>query len=141
MPGVLFVRASETTGSTLVEFQQPLTSARLIQALEAAVAEEPTWDVGDGASPTLDNAAHAEAIDALAARLETDIGRGLTADEAAERLQKWGRNELRRAAPRSAAVIFAEQLTSLPIVLLGASAVVSLATGGVADAVMIAVVV
>ncbi len=141
LPGVLFVRSSELTGSTLIEFQQPLTSARLMQALEAAVAEEPAWDVGDGASLTPENAAHAEAMDALAARLETDIDRGLTAEDAAERLQKWGRNELHRAEPRSAAIVFAEQLTSLPIVLLGASAVVSLATGGVADAVMIAAVV
>ncbi|QGM95652.1 cation-transporting P-type ATPase [Methylocystis rosea] len=141
LPGVLFVRSSELTGSTLIEFQQPLTSARLMQALEAAVAEEPVFDVGEGASLTPENAAHAEAIDALAARLETDLGRGLTTEDASERLQKWGRNELRRAEPRSAAIVFAEQLTSLPIVLLGASAVVSLATGGVADAVMIAAVV
>ncbi|PPC89500.1 MAG: haloacid dehalogenase, partial [Methylocystis sp.] len=114
LPGVLFVRSSELTGSTLIEFQQPLTGARLMQALEAAVAEEPACDVGEGAVLTPENAAHAEAIDALAARLETDLGRGLTTEDAAERLQKWGRNELRRAEPRSAAIVFAEQLTSLP---------------------------
>ena len=62
-------------------------------------------------------------------------------NEAAERLARWGRNELRRAEPRSAALIFAEQMTSLPIALLAASAALSLATGGVADAVMIAAVV
>jgi Ca2+-transporting ATPase len=142
LPGVLFVRASALTGSALVEFQPPLTSARLMQALETAVAEAPMWDAGEGAAATApQNAAHAEPVDALALRLETNVAQGLTAEDAAERLQKWGRNELRRADPRSAAIIFAEQMTSLPIALLGVSAVVSLATGGVADAVMIAAVV
>jgi Ca2+-transporting ATPase len=141
LPGVLYVRASALTGSALVEFQPPLTSARLMLALEAAVADAPMWDVGEGAGASAENAAHAEPVDALALRLETNVARGLTAEDAVERLQKWGRNELRRAEPRSAAIIFAEQMTSLPIALLGASAVVSLATGGVADAVMIAAVV
>ncbi|WP_246657208.1 HAD-IC family P-type ATPase [Methylocystis sp. B8] len=141
LPGVLYIRASELTGSTLIEFQQPLTSARLIQALESVIAEEPTWESGEGASPMAEHAAHAETADALAVRLETDIARGLTREEATARLEKWGRNELRRAEPRSTASIFAEQMTSLPVALLAASAAVSLATGGVADAVMIAAVV
>ncbi|MGE0194863.1 MAG: cation-translocating P-type ATPase, partial [Methylocystis sp.] len=88
-----------------------------------------------------DHVAHAEPVDVLAERLATDVRYGLTAEDAAERSQKWGRNELSRAEPRSAAIIFAEQMTSLPIALLGVSAVVSLATGGVADAAMIAAVV
>jgi len=138
-PGVLSVRSSELTGSTLVEFQQPLTSARLMQALDAIIADGPVGDADESVSP--ESAAHAETIDALAARLDTDIARGLTIEEAAARLEKWGRNELRRAEPRSAAIVFAEQMATLPIALLGVSAAVSLATGGVADAVMIAAVV
>ena len=139
LPGVLQVRASELTGSTLVEFQPPMTTARLMQALEAAVAEDPAANAGEDSLPR--HAAHAETIDALASRLRTDVAHGLTTGEAAARSEKWGRNELRREEPRSAAQIFAEQMTSLPVVLLAASAAVSLATGGLADAAMIAAVV
>lgn len=140
LPGVLQLRISELTGSTLVEFQPPMTAARLMRALEAAIADEPSRNAGE-ASQTPEQAAHAETIEALAARLETDAACGLTTEEAAARLEKWGRNELRREEPRSAASIFAEQLTSLPVALLAASAAVSLATGGIADAAMIAAVV
>ncbi|MBI1980648.1 MAG: cation-transporting P-type ATPase [Methylocystis sp.] len=140
LPGVLQARASELTGSTLVEFQPPMTTARLMQALEAAIAEEPARNAGEG-SRAPETAAHAETIEALAGRLETNVACGLTTAEAAARLEKWGHNELRREEPRSAASIFAEQMTSLPVALLAASAAVSLATGGVVDAVMIAAVV
>ncbi len=139
LPGVLQVRASEWTGSTLVAFEPPMTTARLMQALEAAIADAPARNA-DGSQPP-ERAAHAETIATLAARLETDVARGLSTEEAAARLERWGRNELRREEPRSAASIFAEQISSLPVALLAASAAVSLATGGVADAVMIAAVV
>ncbi|MBM3563747.1 MAG: hypothetical protein FJX48_11520 [Alphaproteobacteria bacterium] len=140
LPGVLSARASELTGSTLIEFQPPMTTARLMRALEAAVYEEPALNAGED-SRLPRPAAHAETIDALAARLQTNVACGLTAAEAAARLEKWGRNELRRGEPRSASDIFAEQMNSLPVALLAVSAVVSLATGGVADAAMIAAVV
>ncbi|MBM3550556.1 MAG: cation-transporting P-type ATPase [Alphaproteobacteria bacterium] len=139
LPGVRRVRASEWTGSTLVEFQPPMTTARLMQALEAAIAGAPARNADGSHAP--ERAAHAETITTLAARLKTDVARGLSTEEAAARLEKWGRNELRREEPRSAASIFAEQMSSLPVALLAASAAVSLATGGIADAVMIAAVV
>jgi Ca2+-transporting ATPase len=61
-------------------------------------------------------------------------------DESRTAWQFPGRNELRRAEARSVAVILAEQMASLPIAL-AASAALSLATGGIADAVIIAAVV
>ncbi len=145
LPGVIAVRSSELTGSTLVEFRSPMTVERLTRALDAAAAGEltPSPATGEFASEVLseNDLFHAEPIERLAAWLKTRLSDGLTTDEAAERLARWGRNELRRAEPRSAALIFAEQMTSLPIALLAASAALSLATGGVADAVMIAAVV
>ena len=62
---------------------------------------------------------------------------GLTAALARKRLKQFGYNLLPEAAPRSALSMFIGQFNSLPVALLGASAVVSLATGGVADAVVI----
>jgi Ca2+-transporting ATPase len=147
-PGVASVRTSARTGSVLIQFDFPATPESLAAALDAAVAGvEPIPAGAEGVAPLPEIPAeeeaipHAAPIDALAARLGTRFVEGLNAAEAAARLAKWGRNELRRAEPRSAMAIFAEQMTSLPIALLAASAAMSLATGGIADAVMIAAVV
>lgn len=74
-------------------------------------------------------------------RLRTGLAEGLAETEIAPRQAEFGRNELRRAEARPTAAILVEQMTSLPIALLGASAVLSLLTGGIADAVVIAAVV
>lgn len=62
---------------------------------------------------------------------------GLSATLAQERLGRFGPNLLPETAPRSALSMFIGQFNSLPVALLGASAAVSLATGGLADAVVI----
>ena len=77
----------------------------------------------------------------VADRLASRPSEGLSTEEIAHRLIAHGRNELRRAEPRSAIAILAAQMTSLPIALLGASAALSLLTGGLADAAIIAAVV
>ncbi|KAF2992187.1 cation-transporting P-type ATPase [Methylocystis sp. MJC1] len=138
IPGVASVKTNGLTGTALIAFHPPATAESLALALDAAASETET-----GSSKTLPDAdaCHAEAVDALAARLGTQLAVGLSAKEAAARISKWGRNELRPAEPRSAVAIFAEQMTSLPIALLAISAGLSLATGGIADAVMIAAVV
>ncbi len=66
--------------------------------------------------------------------LKTNGGTGLSPAEAERRLEIHGPNRIGRTAVRSQLAILAEQMTSLPIMLLGGSAVVSAATGGVADA-------
>jgi len=68
-------------------------------------------------------------------------GSGLTQAEATRRLRAYGGNVLAGAAPPSALQLILRQVNSLPVALLGAAAVVSLATGGVADAIVIAAVV
>jgi Ca2+-transporting ATPase len=77
----------------------------------------------------------------VAEALGTCLVRGLEPDEAARRLAVHGPNALAKLEPRSVMTLFAEQLTSLPVALLGISAVLSLATGGVADALVIGAVV
>lgn len=62
---------------------------------------------------------------------------GLASAEAASRLSRYGPNMLRERPPRSALWIFLQQFANMPVVLLGASAVISLMTGGAADAVVI----
>lgn len=57
------------------------------------------------------------------------------------RRRELGPNVVVSTPPRSRLQIFLDQFRSLPVMLLGASAVLSLATGGLADAVVIAAVV
>jgi len=63
---------------------------------------------------------------------------GLSGSAASERLKKFGPNLLPESVPRSGLSIFFDQFKSLPVALLGVAAAVSIATGGIADAVVIA---
>lgn len=68
-------------------------------------------------------------------RLGSDVENGLREAEARERLKRCGPNVLPAESPPSQLHILVSQFSGLPILLLAGSAVVSLATGGVADAV------
>jgi Ca2+-transporting ATPase len=158
--GVTAVAVNGLTGSVLVYFTTPAKPLGLAHAIDAALADlvlpsesprldpapaqrkEPPAPVGRclAVAPAAP-AWHQMRADAVAAALGTCLREGLVPDEAARRLAAQGPNALAKVQPRSAAALFAEQLTSLPIALLGVSAVLSLATGGVADAVVIAAVV
>ena len=70
-------------------------------------------------------------------RLGVDFRQGLAEQEAARRLSRVGPNALPEALRRSAPAIFLGQFNSLPVMLLGASALLSAATGGLADAAVI----
>jgi Ca2+-transporting ATPase len=63
---------------------------------------------------------------------------GLSGSTASERLKKFGPNLLPESIPRSGLSIFFDQFKSLPVALLGVAAGVSIATGGIADALVIA---
>lgn len=155
LPGTASVRASALTGSVLLEYGPPLTIRCLVQAVENIVAGMPpraaasplaAHPLSAAAAPIVEprsqnQAWHAMAAGQAADRLGTQCSAGLVSGEVAHRRTIYGPNTLRRAEPRGIAAIFGEQLTSLPIALLGVSAGLSLATGGIADAVMIAAVV
>lgn len=78
---------------------------------------------------------HATALPEALDRLGTDGTAGLSAAEAAKRLKSGGANVLPQEEARPAAALLADQFRSLPVALLAGSSVVSLATGGVTDAV------
>jgi Ca2+-transporting ATPase len=159
--GVTAVEVNCLTGSVLVYFTAPAKPSGLAYAIDAAVAElalanmpgrhdaarvprkDPPRPVVDTvlATPQAGPAWHETPADAVATALGTCLDKGLGAEEAARRLTVHGPNALAKVQPRSAIALFAEQVTSLPIALLGVSAVLSLATGGMADAAVIAAVV
>ncbi|MCF8003153.1 MAG: cation-transporting P-type ATPase [Chromatiaceae bacterium] len=70
----------------------------------------------------------------------TDDG-GLDTAEAARRLARFGRNHLGMVSGRSQLAMLLEQLLTAPVGLLAASALISVLTGGAADAAVILVVV
>lgn len=156
LPGIHLVRASALTGSVLVEFASPMTAQHLLRAVDAVVAGRPlrkpaqakrATPLSAAAAPMLlvpqgrDYPWHTLSAEQVAEQLRSQCTAGLAASEIAHRQALYGRNVLRRAEPRGTAAIFGEQLTSLPVALLGVSAILSLATGGIADAIMIAAVV
>ncbi|MEZ5785288.1 MAG: HAD-IC family P-type ATPase [Xanthobacteraceae bacterium] len=147
--GLVSVRASALTGSVLVEFVPPADTSRFAAVIEATIAghapsiEHPSQAAQTHPLSTTPEPPAAYALTAadVADGLHTDLSRGLALQEIDSRLIVHGRNELRRAEARSSVAIFVEQMTSLPNVLLGGSAVLSLFTGGLADAAIIAAVV
>ncbi len=72
-----------------------------------------------------------------AAELETDLDNGLARDEAARRLARDGRNEIREKARRSLLAMLADQFRDFMILVLVAAAVVSGLIGETSDAVVI----
>jgi len=153
-PGVISAQARSLTGSVLIEYAPPATIPRLARMIDAAVAgrrlrtehhPQPARALSAAAANVapveVEEPWHAVPVDQVADRLGARRTDGLPPEEVARRLAIYGRNELRRAEPRSVAAILAEQLTSLGILLLGVSAALALVTGGLADAAAIAAVV
>lgn len=62
---------------------------------------------------------------------------GLTVESVSEKTKRYGPNILPESVPRSGLSVLLEQFKSLPVVLLGVAAGISVFTGGVADAVVI----
>jgi Ca2+-transporting ATPase len=69
--------------------------------------------------------------------LQTSKASGLSGEQAEKNLKKYGPNILPESVPRSGFSIFIDQFKSLPVALLGAAAVISIFTGGIADAFII----
>ncbi len=84
-------------------------------------------------SPTANEAWHARSADAVLGALATPAG-GLSADEGARRLARFGRNELPPAARRSALKRFLLQFHNLLIYVLIAAGAITLALGHFTDA-------
>lgn len=75
--------------------------------------------------------------DSIVAEFKTSKKAGLASKYAKEKLQQYGENVLSESVPRSGFSIFIEQFKSLPVGLLTVAAACSVATGGIADAVVI----
>ncbi len=158
-PHVLSVNANPLTGTVLVLFHRNCGASEIAAAIDAwlvsgqVAAQSATPQRPFSAAPARRKSAralaksppaapavrtwHRLAADQALAEFDSDPLLGLSTQEAGLRLARYGPNSLPRAAPRSALSIFIGQFKSLPVILLGVSAVLSVATGGLADAVVI----
>jgi Ca2+-transporting ATPase len=131
LPGVQRVAANVLTGTVLVAFDLSLSTeaitlqiGRIRQGLPLQTAQPAEqWHLLDLAR--------------IGQTLATNLEHGLDVQAIEVRRQRYGVNALPAAESRSAFAIFADQLKSLPVLMLGGSALLSLFTGGVADAVVI----
>jgi Ca2+-transporting ATPase len=80
---------------------------------------------------------HTLPLEKLIEELESDPETGLTLEEANQRRLKYGPNSLEKPQIKSDFAMLLEQFNSLPVGLLGISALISAATGGIIDAAVI----
>jgi Ca2+-transporting ATPase len=109
----------------------------LFQAIPViASSSGPAVDVTD-VEDQANDVWHSMELDELLNRLAAERHRGLDAEEAAQRLQRFGRNRLVASKVRSDLAILAAQFNSAPVYMLAGSAVIAILTGGLIDAAVI----
>ncbi|MEO1134826.1 MAG: cation-transporting P-type ATPase, partial [Cyanobacteria bacterium J06639_1] len=114
------------------------------------VSRQPRWEWGTmdvsrdrfcNAPPLAGEASsrHWHASDAadILKTFDTSASEGLSSVAASDALQRYGPNRLAIAPPRSRLSIFIDYFKSIPVAVLAGAAMLSAATGGVADAVVI----
>ena len=84
---------------------------------------------------------HVQHADQVCADLETDPARGLSPDEAAQRLIRYGPNKLAEKKPRPAWLKFFDQFKNVLVMVLLGAVVLAAAIGDLKDAVVILIVV
>ncbi len=80
---------------------------------------------------------HLKDVDTILAELNTSKENGLSSAAVQENLQKYGINALTETQPRSGLSIFIDYFKSVPVALLSGAALLSVLTGGIADAIVI----
>lgn len=131
--GVLLVRENPVSGALLIEHDPELSAASI------ATSVRDIWRRGLTAPAPPAQSEEQQAWHALtghAVASAFNSARGLSDGEAAQRLGRIGENRLAEPEPPSPVAVLASQLKSAPVALLGASAVLSLATGGLVDAML-----
>jgi len=123
---VCSVYASTITGSLLIHYDRDCSLNDIIAATETAqrplVAQGEAW--------------WRHNVDTTWRLLDTSAA-GLTAHEATVRLSRYGANVQRLPQQHNDWALLAQQFVSLPVLLLCASATMSVVTGGLLDAVLI----
>jgi P-type Ca2+ transporter type 2C len=139
--GVRGASANARTGTLLVFFEPALSATAVREGVDELVrgildgTVAPPRD--EGPHHGSNRREHAERLATLVARIGANLEAGLHREEARSRLEREGANALPPARRRSELQILRRQFESLPVALLGGAAVLSVATGGIVDAVVI----
>jgi len=162
---ISYVVANPLTGNVLVIFQPNFSSAVIASLIEAIILDyrkqrRKSWI--RATSITIEQKAlknipsstkkysklttdsqeqkispwHLQEVDSVLAEFQTAAS-GLSSATAQKNLKQYGRNMLPQAVCRSQLSIFIDQFKSLPVALLAAAAGLSIATGGMSDALVI----
>jgi Ca2+-transporting ATPase len=136
------VRVNTLTGSVLVVFDAgAIEAARLLRAVARGATGAAAGAAPGPRGPDTRPPWHALGSADVTARLGADAGAGLSTAEASARLAAHGPNRLPVPRPKSALAILSDHLTSLPVLLLGGAAALSLLSGAIIDAAIIVAVV
>ena len=132
--GVVSVHESAWSGSLLVEHDKRLTPEAIAEVVRDIWRGGLTGPVRPAPADATTEDWHALPASMVLAAFAAKSP--LTSGEAHERLTRVGENRLPEAAPTPFAELLVAQFKSVPVALLGGSAILSLATGGVIDAVL-----
>ncbi|MDJ0730515.1 MAG: cation-translocating P-type ATPase [Crocosphaera sp.] len=86
---------------------------------------------------TSSTAWHRQEIETIVSQLKTSKDTGLSHSDVEQKLREYGINALSETEPRSGVTIFIDYFKSVPVALLSSAALLSVLTGGIADAVVI----
>ncbi|MCX7596145.1 MAG: HAD-IC family P-type ATPase, partial [Fischerella sp.] len=157
-PGINYVYANPLTSNILILFDCEYNPEKIATLIEKSILEYQNSDIKSPVKiiskpqKALTKKTQKPIADAQAQRIEnwhlmeTDVvldlfntskQSGLSSELAAENLNKYGPNVLAAAKTRSDLSILIDQFKSLPVVLLGIAAAVSVVTGGLIDALVI----
>jgi Ca2+-transporting ATPase len=138
--GIRDARANPVTGSLVVHFDSTRVEAGAVVALVRCHLGRVGRDDGNGHHTTRDDW-HVLPTAQVLERLSTSAPGGLTTEDAARRLNTVGANRLPTPPPKSPLAILGGHVTSLPVLLLGGAAALSIASGAALEAAVILAVV
>src|SRR2546425_5392822 len=146
-PTIRTVQANAVIGTLLVQFDADRPLGEIVSLVEEELRGLLAGDGRDATAPgppallpdsgPRTPAWHAMPAQAVLSAFETSAS-GLSPAEAASRRERDGANSLPRPEGRSPLAMMLDQFTTLPVGVLAASAALSVATGGVVDAALIA---
>ncbi|GGB38100.1 calcium-transporting P-type ATPase, PMR1-type [Roseibium aquae] len=152
-PGIRRIKARSVTGSIILDADPVMDIDTLRSAVARAVSDQKSHNSGAAGKPRYAQARrsdprdnngrlapdgpvwHALSVDEAIAGTETQAAHGLTREEADRRLRSHGPNVLPHESSPTNLELLLKQFQGLPVMMLVGSSVVSLATGGIADAV------
>ncbi|ACK66990.1 ATPase, P-type (transporting), HAD superfamily, subfamily IC [Rippkaea orientalis PCC 8801] len=143
--GIKTVQANPNTGNILLHFHKDKTTQEIAILIDSLVQDyyrspkefaqlfyQQTMVILNTSVPW-----HLKEIDTIVAELNTSTERGLSHADAQTNLRQYGSNALTEAEPRSGLSIFLDYFKSVPVALLSGAALLSVLTGGIADAIVI----